>query len=89
MLTGTMGTTIEGAFDFHAVTDDLTPAVRTFGRQRMDGTFKTVKDMHFASHAHFKTFIVFVSADLTSAEIVISLKEVWGGVCNCIHANSY
>jgi len=73
MLAATVGTTIEDAFGFHAVTNDLTAAVCTHGCQRMDGTLETVENVQFASHAHFKTFIVFVSADLTSAEIVISL----------------
>jgi hypothetical protein len=68
MFTGTMGTTEEDTFDFHAVTNDLTSAVSTFGYQRVDGTFETIKHMRFASHAYFKTFIVFVSANFTGAD---------------------
>jgi hypothetical protein len=45
-----------------------------FGCQRMNGTFETVKYMRFTSHAHFKTLIVFVSADLAFVDVAIASK---------------
>jgi hypothetical protein len=75
MLAGTVGTTIEDPFGFHAVTNDLTSAVSTFGRKRVDGAFKTVEYMRFTIvHAHLKTFIIFVSAQLTFTEVSLPSK---------------
>ena len=72
ILTRTMGATIKDAVHLCAVTNDLTSAVGTPGCQCMDRTFKTVEYMRFAIHPYFKTFIVFVSANLTSAEMAIA-----------------
>jgi len=74
VFTGTMGTAEENAFDFHAVTNDLASAVSTLGRQRVDGTFETVEHMRVTSQAHFKTFIVFVSAHFTCADVAVATK---------------
>ena len=74
MLAGAVGTAEEDTVDFHAVTNDLTSTVRAFGRQCVDGTFETVEHMRFAIHSYFKTFIVFVAADLTGADVVIATE---------------
>jgi hypothetical protein len=42
--------------------DDLAAAVRTPGRQGMDGALETVENMDFAIHAHFKGFVVVITA---------------------------
>jgi len=72
VLTRTMRATVKDTVHLCAVTDDLTPAVGTLGCQRMDGTFETVEDVRFTIHADFKTFIVFVAADLTGADVAIA-----------------
>jgi hypothetical protein len=43
------------------------------GRERMDGTFKTIEHMRI-SHADFKTLVVFVSAYFTFAGVPVTSK---------------
>jgi len=74
MHTGAVGTAEEDTVDFHTVTDDLTSAVRAFRRQRMDGTFETVEYVRFVVHAHLKTFVIFVPADLAFAGVTVAPK---------------
>jgi len=74
MLAGAVGTTEEDTVNFHAVTNDLTPAVDTLGRERMDGTFKTIEHMRIAMHAHLKTLVVLVSAHFTFADVPIASR---------------
>jgi hypothetical protein len=69
MLLGTVGATVEDTIFFHAVTDDAAATMRTSGCQGVDRTFKAVKDMSLTADSHFKTFIVNVSAHLTSHTI--------------------
>jgi hypothetical protein len=72
ILTCTMGATVKDAVHLCAMTDDLTPTVGAFWRKRVDGTFKAVEDMRLTIQAHFKAFIVFVSANFTRAEVAIA-----------------
>lgn len=66
VLTGTMCAAIKFAIpDFHAVTDDLAPAVRALGRHRMDRALKTVKCTTFAAFDNLKGLVVFISTDIT------------------------
>jgi hypothetical protein len=62
----TVSTAINRAFCFHAVTDHPAAAVRTGGRQGMDGAFETVENVRLLSHADLKAFVVYVSADFAS-----------------------
>jgi len=71
---GTVGTAEEDPVGFHAVTNDLTSTVGTFGCKRVDGAFETVKYMRFTIHSHLKTFIVVVSAYFTRADVAIASK---------------
>ena len=74
MLGGAVGATEEDAVNFHAVTNDLTSTVGTFGCKRVDGAFETIKYMRFTIHSHLKTFIVVVSAYFTRADVAIASK---------------
>jgi hypothetical protein len=87
MLAGTVGTAIEDPFGFHAVTNDLTPTVSARGRKRVDGTFETIEYMRFTIvHAHLKTFIIFVSAQLTFTEVSIPSKLIRPRAFCCFHS---
>ena len=66
MLAGAVGTAIKDSICLHAVTDDPTAAVRTRGRQGVNGTFKAIEDMGLTTYPHFKTFIVHVTAYFTA-----------------------
>jgi hypothetical protein len=61
----TVGTAVKGAFGFHPMADNLDPAVRTAGRQGMNGTFKAIEGVGGSLHDDIKRFIVIVSANFT------------------------
>jgi hypothetical protein len=74
MFADTVRATEEDAVNFHAVANDLTSTVSTFGRKCVDGTFETVEYVRFAVHAHLKTFVIFVPADLAFAGVTVAPK---------------
>jgi len=85
MRTGTVGTAEEDIIGFHAMTNDLTTTVGAFGGKRVDGTFETIEDMGFTIRAHLKTFIVFVSAHLTHADVAIASEQIRDQAFGCFY----
>jgi hypothetical protein len=62
-----MGTAIKDAIGLHAVTDHPTATMGACGGERMDRTFETIEDVRLSLHSDFKTLIVDITADFTSA----------------------
>jgi hypothetical protein len=59
---GAHGATEEHVPHIYSVPDDPAAAVRTRGRQGMDGALETVENVRLAAGSHFKGFIVLVAA---------------------------
>ena len=53
--------TVEDSLGFHAMAYNSAGTMSTGGRQRVDGTFETVKYVCLATHTHFKTFVIRVA----------------------------
>jgi hypothetical protein len=70
MLAGTMCAAVKGTGHFHPMTDDAATTMRTCGRQCMDGTFETVKDVRMVIHPHFEAFVVGIAAYFARCSLV-------------------
>src|SRR5262245_50752943 len=55
-----MGTTVYGAVFFHPVTDHMRTAMRTSGGERLDCTFKAVKDVTLAVQGHLERLVIII-----------------------------
>ena len=69
-LVRTTSAAIEIAFRFNAVADDFAAAMRAFGRQRVDGAFKTVKKVRGAVPDDFQRLVVIISANFAAHNFV-------------------
>jgi hypothetical protein len=66
MLARTMGTAVEfSVAHFHAVPDDLAPAVFTTRRHCMDRTFEAIECATFTQLNDLKCLVIFVATDIT------------------------
>jgi hypothetical protein len=74
VLVGTMCTAEKDTVHLHAMTKDTASAVGTGGRQGMDGTFKAIEYMRFTILAHFKAFVILVSAHLANSQSAVARK---------------
>jgi hypothetical protein len=64
MLARAMRTAVELSItDFHAMPNDLTSTMCTFGGERMDGAFETIEHMPLSAKHHLKRLVIFVSTD--------------------------
>ena len=69
-----MGTTVNDALLFHAVSDDLAKTMRANDRQRLNGAFEGVKRVGFARHRYFERFVIIISTCRTfSHGMILSL----------------
>src|SRR5262245_45367810 len=59
-LFGAMGATVDGAVFFHPVTDHMRTAMRTSGGERLDCTFKAVKDVTLAVQGHLERLVIII-----------------------------
>src|SRR5450759_3560808 len=71
-----MGTTVNDALLFHAVSDDLAMTMRANDRQRLNGAFEGVKSVSVASHRYFESFSS--PHNLFPSSPLIQLRE-WPG----------
>jgi len=49
--------------NFHAMPNDLTSTMCTFGGERMDGAFETIEHMPLSAKHHLKRLVIFISTD--------------------------
>jgi hypothetical protein len=66
VLLGAMRTAIKNAIGLHAMPYDAAATVGTGGRQRVDGTFETIKNMGCLTHTDFEALVVHIPAYFTS-----------------------
>jgi hypothetical protein len=67
-----MGTTVESALRFQPMPDDLAAAMRTGGRECMDGAFKAIKGVGLARHPNFECLVVVIAAYIASSHHIAS-----------------
>jgi hypothetical protein len=60
-----MRATEDGAFFFHPVTEDMDTAVRTGGRNALNGAFEAIERVRHPVDHHLKCLVVIVSAGFT------------------------
>jgi hypothetical protein len=63
-LLGTVNTAVNGAVLFDTMANDPTPAVRTRGREGLDGALERIKHMRGSADHHGKGLVVDVAAGL-------------------------